>query len=409
MRDFQIHTLPNGLRIAYKQAFNAAVTHIGYTINVGARDDGSLPGTAHCFEHMLFKGTKTRNALNIINRLEVVGGEMNAFTTKEITVLYASVVTEYTERALDLLSDLTFNSVFPDKELKKEKKVITEEINMYLDTPEENIYDEFQEQIFKGHPLAPNILGTIESVNGIEASHLSQFHKDYYHPKNVVMSISTGLPFAQIIAWAEKYTEGIVFKSFKEIARKPFKTYKPGHETKETEHIQCHAIVGNTCFKHQSKERYSMTLLNNVLGGPGMNSRLTLAIREKHGYTYNVESGYSAFSDTGMFHCYLSTDKKYLDKSVALIYKELQKLKDKKLSVLQLHQAKTQLKGQIVLAEESRLNLMLLMGKSLAQGQELETLKEVLHKIDLIKSEDILEVANKVFNFDKMSYLAYVS
>ena len=152
-----------------------------------------------------------------------------------------------------------------------------------------------------------------------------------------------------------------------------------------------------------------MTLLNNLLGGPGMNSRLTLAIREKHGYTYNVESGYSAFNDTGIFHCYLSTDKKYLDKSVALIYKELQKLKDKKLSVLQLHQAKTQLKGQIVLAEESRMNLVLLMGKSLAQHQELETLKEVLHKIDLIKSEDILDVANKVFNFDKMSYLAYVS
>ena len=140
-----------------------------------------------------------------------------------------------------------------------------------------------------------------------------------------------------------------------------------------------------------------------------MNSRLTLAIREKHGYTYNVESGYSAFSDTGLFHCYLSTDKKYLDKSVALVYKELQKLKEKKLSTLQLHQAKTQLKGQIVLAEESRMNLMLLIGKSLAQGQELETLTEVLHKLDAITSDEIQTIANKVFNFDKMSYLAYVS
>ncbi|MES2616245.1 MAG: pitrilysin family protein [Bacteroidota bacterium] len=409
MSDFQIHTLPNGLRIAYKQAFNTAVTHLGYTIYAGARDDGHLPGTAHCFEHMLFKGTKKRNALNIINRLEVVGGEMNAFTSKELTVLYASVVSEYTERALDLLTDLTFFSTFPVKELEKEKKVITEEINMYLDTPEENIYDEFQEMLFKGHSLAPNILGNVESLNKITSTHLKKFHKDYYHPKNVVLSISSNLPFSKIITWAEKYSEGINLRKYNVLERTVFKKYVPKHQTKETEHVQCHAILGNICYKHSSKERFPMMLLNNLLGGPGMNSRLTLAIREKHGYTYNVESGYTPFSDTGLFHCYLSTDKKYLEKSVALVYKELQKLKDKKLSTLQLHQAKTQLKGQIILAEESRLNLMLLMGKSIAQGQHLETLQEVIDKLDAIKAEEILTIANSVFNFDKMSYLAYIS
>lgn len=409
MPDFQIHTLPNGLRIAYKQAFNTAVTHLGYTIHAGARDDGSLPGTAHCFEHMLFKGTQTRSAMHIINRLEVVGGEMNAFTSKELTVLYASVVSDYTERALELLTDLTFFSVFPEKELVKEKKVITEEINMYLDTPEENIYDEFQELLFKGHALAPNILGTTESLNKITATHLKKFHKAYYHPGNVVLSISTNLPFAKIIKWAEKYCSDI--KAVKKAGepREVFKKYKPGHLTKETEHVQCHAILGNICYKHGSKERYPMMLLNNLLGGPGMNSRLTLAIREKHGYTYNVESGYTPFSDTGLFHCYLSTDKKYLDKSVALVYKELTKLKEKKLSTLQLHQAKTQFKGQIILAEESRMNMMLLMGKSVAQGQQLETLEEVIAKLDAITAEEILTIANTVFNFDKMSYLAYIS
>jgi len=185
MLDYQIHTLPNGLRIVYKQAPNTAASHLGFTINVGARDDGKLPGTAHCFEHMLFKGTKHRKAMQIINRLEVVGGEMNAFTTKEITVLYASIINEYTERALELLVDLTFNSIFPDKELLKEKKVITEEINMYLDTPEENIYDEFQEMVFKGHALAPNILGTTESLNEINADNhriwvTGLIHKEAY-------------------------------------------------------------------------------------------------------------------------------------------------------------------------------------------------------------------------------------
>jgi predicted Zn-dependent peptidase len=409
MQDYQIHTLKNGLRIVYKQAYNTAASHLGFTINVGARDDGQLPGTAHCFEHMLFKGTEKRKAMQIINRLEVVGGEMNAFTTKEITVLYASIVNEYTERALELLADLTFNSTFPEKELLKEKKVITEEINMYLDTPEENIYDEFQEMIFKGHALAPNILGTIDSLNQINADNLRTFHSQYYHPQNVVLSVNTNLPFAKIIKWAEKYTEGISFGDFKTIKRKAFTKYKTQSESKDTEHVQCHAILGNVCYSHQSKERFPMLLLNNLLGGPGMNSRLTISIREKHGYTYNVESGYSGFNETGIFHCYLSTDKKYLNKSVDLVYKELKKLKEIKLSKIQLHQAKTQFKGQIVLGEESRMNLMLLLGKNLAQGYKIESLQEVLNRIDNITAEEIQDIANNVFDFEKLSYLAYVS
>ncbi len=409
MLDFQIHTLPNGLRIVYKQAPNTAASHLGFTINVGARDDGKLAGTAHCFEHMLFKGTAKLKAMQIINRLEVVGGEMNAFTTKEITVLYASIINEYTERALELLADLTFNSTFPEKELLKEKKVITEEINMYLDTPEENIYDEFQEMVFKGHALAPNILGTTESLEKINGDNLKTFHSQYYHPKNVVLSISTSLPFEKIILWAQKHTENIAFGKFTALKRKPFSNYKVLKETKETEHVQCHAILGNVCYSHQSKERFPMLLLNNLLGGPGMNARLTISIREKHGYTYNVESGYSGFNETGIFHCYLSTDKKYLNKSVDLVYKELKKLKENKLSTLQLHQAKTQFKGQIVLGEESRMNLMLLLGKNLAQGYKIESLEEVLNKIDNISAMEIQNIANHVFNFDKLSYLAYIS
>jgi predicted Zn-dependent peptidase len=406
--DYLIHTLDNGLRIVYKQAPGTAVTHIGFTIYAGSRDDGRQPGTAHCFEHMLFKGTKKRNAFNIINRLEVVGGEMNAFTTKEITVLYASVINEYAERSLELLADLTFGSTFPEKELEKEKKVIAEEINMYLDTPEENIFDEFQEMVYDGHSLAPNILGTPESLQSIKTPDLLQFHGKFYHPRNVVLSISSNVPFHKFIKWAEKHVQA-ADNSFTKIKRASFKLYVPKTDTKKTDHIQCHAILGNICYPHDHKFRLPMLLLNNLLGGPGMNSRLNLSVREKHGYTYNVESGYTAFQDTGLFHCYLSAEKKNLKKSVDLINRELKKLKDIRLSNIQLHHAKAQFNGQIALSEENRMNLMLLLGKNIAQDYPIESLSEVMHKINAIKAEELQDIANEVFDFDRMSYLAYIS
>ena len=408
MEDHTLHTLPNGLRIIYKEAINTSVTHIGFNIYAGSRDDGLLPGTAHCFEHMLFKGTTKRKSWHIINRLETVGGEMNAFTTKEITVLYASVINNYAERALELLADLTFHSTFPEKELLKEKKVIAEEINMYLDTPEENIFDEFQEMIFAGHSLAPNILGTPASLDKLSANDLIQFHQKYYHPKNIVLSISSGIPLKIFIKWAEKHCL-VKENSFTDIVRPSFNVYSPKTEKKTTEHIQCHAILGNTCYPHSHPKRLQMLLLNNILGGPGMNSRLNLSVREKYGYTYNIESGYTGFMDTGLFHCYLSTEKKSLDKAVDLVYKELKRLKEQKLSAIQLHHAKTQFNGQIALSEENRLNIMLMLGKNLVQGFSMETLNEVIHKINQVQADELQEIANEIFDFDQLSYLAYLS
>lgn len=408
MTDHHLHTLPNGLRIVYKHSPLSGVTHLGYTIDAGSRDDGALPGTAHCFEHMLFKGTRKRNAWHIINRLEIVGGEMNAFTTKEITVLYASVTNLYAERALELLTDLTFHSTFPEKELEKEKKIIAEEINMYLDTPEENIFDEFQEMVFEGHSLAPNILGTPDSLKKISSDDLRTFHSDYYHPGNIVLSISSQLPFEKFIRWTEKQNIQ-ANKTFTGIDRPSFKLYAPKQHEKKTEHVQCHAILGNICYPCDHDKRYSMLLLNNILGGPGMNSRLNLSVREKYGYTYNVESGYTAFRDTGLFHCYLSTEKKNLKKAVDLIRKEMQLLKDNKLSKLQLDNAHRQFNGQLSLSEENRMNIMLMLGKNTAQGYPIETLDEVINKINSISSEELIETANEIFDFDKMSYLAYVS
>jgi predicted Zn-dependent peptidase len=408
LEDFQTHTLQNGLKIVFKAAPSTSVTHIGFTIDAGSRDDGHLPGTAHCFEHMLFKGTHKRNAFNIINRLEIVGGEMNAFTTKEITVLYASIINDYAERALELLSDLTFNSNFPQKELDKEKKVIAEEINMYLDTPEENIFDEFQEMVFAGHSLAPNILGTPQSLEQIQASDLLEFHGRYYHPGNIVMSISSALPFKKFIQWTEKHVH-TDHKRFTEIQRTSFKVYAPKSETKTTDHVQCHAILGNICYPQMHPNRLPMLLLNNILGGPGMNSRLNLSVREKYGYTYNVESGYTAFKDTGLFHCYLSTEKKNLKKAIDLIKKELKKLQDVPLTKTQLQHAKMQFNGQIALSEENRMNIMLMLGKNIVQQYPIESLAEVMHKINQITAEQLQQIAQEIFDLNQLSYLAYLS
>ncbi|MCC6818796.1 MAG: insulinase family protein [Bacteroidia bacterium] len=408
MEDYILHQLDNGLRIAYKEFQGTSITHIGFTIDAGSRDDGILPGTAHCFEHMLFKGTSKRNAYNIINRLEIVGGEMNAFTTKEITVIYASIINEFSERALELLGDLCFNSNFPEKELEKEKKVIAEEINMYLDTPEENIFDEFQELVFAGHSLAPNILGTTQTLNQITSEDLRTFHQRFYHPENIVLSISSAVPFKQFIKWAEKHIK-IEKKSFTPIKRPSFKVYAEKKETKNTDHLQCHAILGSICYPHKHPNRLAMLLLNNLLGGPGMNSRLNLSVREKYGYTYNVESGYTSFRDTGLFHCYLSTDKKNLDKAVNLVWKELKKLKEKPLTAMQLSHAKMQFNGQIAMGEENRQNIMLMLGKNIVQGYKIESLKEVMNKINEISALQLQQIANEIFDLDKMSYLAYVS
>jgi predicted Zn-dependent peptidase len=408
LEEFKTHTLKNGLKIIYQEASHAIASHIAFTIHTGSRDDGKTPGTAHCFEHMLFKGTQKRNANNIINRLEVVGGEMNAFTTKEITVLYASVTHQYFERALGLLSELTFKSTFPEKELLKEKKVIKEEINMYLDTPEENIYDEFQEIIFNNHPLGPNILGNQESVDSIDTKKLIDFHQTYYQPENIALSISSNIPFKKALYFIEKHCAEINNQKTLH-KREAFAAYSPKHIIKQTDNLQCHAILGNMCYPYHDKKRIPMLLLSNILGGPGMNSRLNLSIREKFGYTYNIESGYSSFIDSGFFHCYLSTEKKYLKKSIALIHKELKKMREKPLSSIQLIHAKNQFKGQVSLAEENRLNVILALGKNLAQNYPIESLENALKKIDIIQPNEIQEMANEIFDIDQISSLIFMS
>lgn len=406
-KEYEEFCFDNGIRLVYKRVPSTHIVHCGFTIHVGSRDDMDVPGIAHCFEHMVFKGTIKRKPIHILNRLEVVGGELNAFTTKEITSLYASIVDEHFERAVELLHDITFYSVFPDKELKKEKQVITEEINMYLDTPEENIFDEFQELVFEGHPLATNILGDINSLHSITPEKLIQFRNAHYYGRNIVFSVVGNLPYQKVLSVCKKYFDDIPVGSLIH-PRKKFTHYHPQHKIKETDNIQAYGIIGNVAYPYQDNRRIPFTLLSNLLGGPGLNSRLNLAVREKYGFTYHVESGYTPYEAAGLFHAYVSTDKKNLARSLSLVRKELDKLRTIKLGSLQLHNAKQQMKGQILMAEESKINHMLLLGKQVVQLNRAEPLNTLLLAIDKVTSETLCEMANEVFAPESLSSLQYV-
>lgn len=406
--DYTLHTLSNGLRIAHKRVTGTRLVHCGYVIHTGSRNDGDAPGMAHCLEHMVFKGTSKRKTIHVLNHLEVVGGEMNAFTTKEITAIYATVQGTHFQRAADILTDVTFSSIIPQVELEKEKKVITEEIHMYLDTPEENIYDEFHELVFGNHPLAHNVLGNEESLKKISRQDILDFTGTYYQPENMVFSVVGNISLSRVIYALEKYTAtlgGAALKKPKEI---PFEGYQPQALTRETDFVQGYSILGIPTYSEKDAQKWKLLLLNNLLGGPGLNSRLNLAIREKYGFTYHVESGYQAYSDTGLFHCYLSSEKKYIEKSMQLVLKEIQKLKQQSLGNLQLSRFKNQFIGQMVMSDESRSGLMIHHGKGILTDGQAISLGAAIKEIEKITASDLLNTANEVFQQDHFSYLTYL-
>lgn len=402
----KIKEFPNGLRLIYQQHISE-ISHFGIIVNAGTRDESEeIMGMAHFIEHMLFKGTEKRRALQIINRLEEVGGEMNAYTSKEKTCIYASFTSGYLNRAIDLLTDIAFNSTFPEKEMEKEKKVILEEIDMYADTPEERINDEFQELLFKNHPLGFNILGTPETLNAITQEQTKGFIRNFYQPQNIVFSYVGATPFDKVVKLCEKYMPQPV-KEVKALQRKPFKKFAPFILEKDTEHAQCYCVMGSLAYGHNHPLKPALALLSNLLGGPGLNSRLNLAVREKYGYAYQIDSSYSSYDDGGYFSIYFGTDPKYLNKTLKLVQKELTRLQENPLSDSVLNKYKKQMAGQMLLSEESKVNLMLALGKSLLDHNRADTLAEVIQKIYAVTPAQVLEVAREVLDSSKMSRLVY--
>jgi predicted Zn-dependent peptidase len=401
-----LFTLSNGIRVVYLHA-PAQVAHLGVTVLGGSRfENEEEDGLAHFLEHCIFKGTKKRKAFHILSRLDSVGGELNAYTAKEEICVYASFTKEHIRRASDLLADITLNSNFPLKEIQKEKDIIIDEINSYLDSPGDKIFDDFEAHLFKGHALGNNILGTKERVQGFTREHLLDYMKRFFTADNMVISFVGDI--------SSKKLEKILEEDFKHCPMgqhkgliKGFKPHKAFHIRSEEANYQVHGIVGGIAPNYKDEARRGMTLLTNILGGPALNSRLTLSIREKYGYSYNIEANYTPYVDTGFWSIYLGTDAKYIDRSIALIHKELKLIRTKKLGVLQLNQAKEQLKGHMALGLDSNSGLMLGLGKSLLLFNQIDTIQEIYAGIDKLTSDELLEIANLYFAPENCSELIF--
>ncbi len=401
-----IHTLDNGIRLVHMEVPNM-VAQCGLIINAGSRDEKEEEhGMAHFIEHMYFKGTGKRKAYHILSRLEDRGGELNAYTTKEETVIHGSFLKEDYGIAMELISDIAFNSTFPVKEIKKEKEVILEEINSYKDTPSELIFDDFEELIFTDEALGRNILGAELSLRSFNKKAITSFIKDNYFTNQMVVCSVGNISDKRITYLFEKYYKDIPSNTG-EAYRHNKNGYIARQLTVDKGTWQNHAIIGNIAFKLQDKRRIGMYLLNNILGGQGLNSRLNLSLREKNGLAYNVESSYHPYYDTGIFMIYFGTEEVNLKRSTAIAMKELKKLREEKLGTIQLKKAKQQIKGNLARSYENHESYMLSMGKSLLAFDSIDPLTEIYQKIDAISPEDLLDIANEVFDEQKLSTLIY--
>jgi predicted Zn-dependent peptidase len=406
MIDYQVYTLPNGIRLLFKHSAST-ITHCCFMVNAGARDEAQgKDGLAHFIEHLLFKETERRSTTQILNRLELVGADLNAYTTKEYTCLHASLLKQHLERAMDLFEDLIFHSTFPDDEMQKERGVILDEIASYLDQPEEAIQDDFEGLLFKGHPIGNNILGSPESVNALSKTDIDDFIGSNYNTAQMVFGVFGDYDFNRLIKMFSKYFEAV------KVNDSPKNRIKPSAVKGETLLVkkpisQTHCIIGSRAYPSNHKNKYGLLLLNNLLGGMGMSSRLNLEIREKHGIAYTIESAYTSFTDTGIFNIYFGTDVEKADKALRLTHKELKKLRDNQLGTLQLHQAKQKFIGQIALAEENRMSLILSMAKSLMDFNRVDSLEEIFAKINAVTAEELLAISNEIFDLSTLNTLIF--
>lgn len=403
---YQYHTLNNGLRIVFRRN-RSAVTHSAVYVNVGSRDEvGAEEGLAHFIEHALFKGTRHRKAYHILNRIDGVGGELNAFTTKEETCVYASSLSQHLERCLELFSDILFHSVFPEKEIEREKDVVIEEINAYKDSPADLIYDEFEELLFGSHPLAHNILGTKKNVKRFSSEFIGGFMRRNYTPDKMVVSVVGDVDFDRLVRLCDKYfgsyPQGVAVNR-----RLPVSDTCPFVKTVNRRTHQIHALIGCLAPSAFEENKVAFTLMNNILGGPAMNSRLNVAVREKYGFCYTIESQYVPMSDTGLFYIYAGLDHDSQDKAVELIMSELCQMAECRLSDARLRAAQRQMIGQMAISNDVALNEMQSIGKACMLYGRVDSLEEMNNDILSVTADDIRRIAAEYFKPDRFSMLFY--
>ena len=400
-------TLSNGLRIIH-QPSDSNVVYCGYELNVGTRNEESgYEGMAHFCEHVSFKGTKRRKSWHISNALESVGGDLNAYTNKEDTVYYAAVLKEHTARAIDLLTDIVFYSTYPQAEIDKEVEVICDEIESYNDSPAELIYDEFENLLFANHALGHNILGTAERVRSFKTADAQCFTQRYYRPENSIFFLYGDVDFKRVVRLLERATSD--FSPSKPIIEpalnQPLPPNMPDFIEKNHGTHQAHVMVGTRGYDIHDKRRMSLYLLNNLLGGPGMNARLNLSLRERHGLVYTVESSMVSYCDTGVWAIYFGCDPKDVGRCLKLVHKELDRVIQKPLSDTQLRAVKKQIKGQIGVACDNRESFALDFGKSyLHYGWERD-LNSLFRHIDEVTAESMQQVAAELMQQERLTTL----
>ncbi len=407
MNSIQVKTLSNGITLVHRQVLHTEISHVGIMLDIGSRDElDSEQGLAHFWEHLAFKGTPKYNNMQIINRLELIGGELNAYTTKEKICFHASVLTPYFERALELLTEITFHSTFPEKELEKERSVILEEMAMYYEAPEDAIQDDFDELLFPNHPLGINILGTAEHVQSFQKKDLHAFIDRNLDTSRIVISSIGKLAHDKVFAWADKHVGRIPAKKH-QVSRILPPAMLPMERITKRGLTQSHVAMGRQSFAIENPNRLAFFMLINLLGGPSMNSLLNVSVREKHGLVYSIEATFTSYMDSGFWAIYFGTEPNQVAKAIRLIHKEFDKLKEKALSPAQLTKIKSQLKGQMAMAEEGNLNFMLMMAKNLLDREKIESLDEIFTQIDLVTAEQLQQLAIDMLNPHELSRLIF--
>ena len=398
--------LRNGLRLLHIPTASP-ISHFGILVDAGTRDEpGQHPGLAHFVEHTIFKGTEKRNAYRVINRMESVGGDLNASTSKEETDFYASFLSPDYPRAVELLADIFFNATFLKKELEKEKTVIFEEINYYNDSPSELIFDDFESLVFQGHDMGKSILGTKESVQNIHREDIMAFIAENYTLENVVLASVGNISMEKLVRLCEKhFGNGRMRRGCRK--RVTFRDYRPQTRRVCKSTSQTNVLTGAPAYDIRHPKRIPFMLLNNVLGGQGQNTRLNMSVREKKGLAYTVESYFNPFSDCGLFSVYFGCDAHELDHCLELVNKELEKLKRQKLGTLQLYYAKKQYIGQLALAQESKLNELLASGHLALFYDEVGNMDENIQTLEKVTAEELCETANEIFDLNRFSTLIF--
>lgn len=407
---YNTHTLACGLRVIHLPS-SSPVVYCGYQIDAGTRDEQpGEEGLAHFCEHVSFKGTDRRNALKIINTLESVGGELNAYTNKEDTVYYAGLLKDHLPRAVDLLTDIVFHSRYPQGEIEKEVEVICDEIESYNDSPAELVYDEFENAVFRHHPLGHNILGTAERVRSYTTTDARRFTKRFYVPQNAVFFAYGDVDFNRLVCLLERATSDLPAAEPAHVsgAAESVLCYEPGAVELNHGTHQAHVMIGNRAYCAHDSRRMPLYLLNNILGGPGMNARLNISLRERNGLVYTVESSMVSYSDTGVWSVYFGCDPHDVSKCLRLVRRELDRMMAAPLSASRLEAAKRQLKGQIGVACDNRESFALDFGKTYLHYGRTRDITSLYNSIDAVTAQQIQRVACEVFAPEEITMLRIV-